>query len=812
MTPVPDAGLKYTSSRTIRQELVRDSRLAFRTRGRCRRYSVRRMRAIPFLVLILGVVACDQVSQGDGPLRDRAAARLSKIEGTIAIDGLAEPVEIIRDRWGVAHIYARTVRDLFFAQGFVAAQDRLYQIEIWRRTGAGELAEVFGEQFVARDRIARLVRYRGDMDAEWSSYSPHARDIAEAFVDGINSYVARNRENLPIEFELLGFEPGVWRPEHVLLRVAGLLMVRNISQEITRATMVSQLGVDATRRWFPTDPERDLRPDPEVDLAGIDDRVTAEYRRAVSIPVLRGEDGSNNWVVDAGMSATGAPLLASDPHRPVVLPSLRYLVHLNGPGWNVIGSGEPALPGVAIGHNERIGWGFTIVQYDVADLFVETTNPSDPNQYLYRGDWLDMRVEKEEVRVKGRSDPITVDLAFTRNGPVIWEDPERDRVIALRWAGQEPGTAGYLGSLALDQAQDWDGFLDAMRAWKVPAENIVYGDVEGNIGWVASGLMPVREGWSGLLPVPGHTGRYQWRDFLDVDDLPQLKNPESGYIATANHNILPDGYGRDLAFDWSAPYRFERVDEVLAGGTQFQIEDFKALQHDETSIPARHLVPMVLELGGASAAREVLEGWDFVLDADSGAAALFEAWLKRLPPKFVESQVPESARPLVLRNLQLPTLIAELRSLPSAVRGRILAESLDEAYDELTSALGADATGWRWGDLHQIAFRHPLSNSDARRAVFDFGPVRRGGDGFTPNATRGPGYLQSSGASYRHILDFADWDRSVFTSVPGQSGQPESRHYSDLLPLWSEGKYAPLVFSREAVEENALHRLVLEPQ
>ena len=479
----------------------------------------------------------------------------------------------------------------------------------------------------------------------------------------------------------------------------------------------------------------------------------------------------------------------------------------------MIGSGEPALPGVAIGHNEHVGWGFTIVQYDLADLIVERTNPENRKQYLFGGEWLDMEVETEEVRVRGQDEPERVELAFTRNGPVIWDDPDSDRVVALRWAGQEPGTAGYLGSLALDQVRDWDGFVEAMRAWKVPAENIVYADVEGNIGWVAAGLMPVREGWSGLLPVSGHTGQHRWQEFLEVEDLPQLKNPASGYIATANHNILPDGYSRDLAFDWSAPYRFERVDEVLASRKKFSMEDFKQLQHDETSIPARHLVAMLRDSSGqVSEAAAIFDGWDFVLDADSSAAALFEAWLKRLPNKYVQSQAGPADHSLILQYLQLPNLISGLRALPDAQRNRILSESLDEAFGELASSLGTDSQAWTWGDLHRISFRHPLANSPPRQEVFDLGPVRRGGDGFTPNATRGPGYSQSHGASYRHILDLADWDRSVFTSAPGQSGQPGSPHYDDLLAAWAEGRYAPLLFTRAAIEENVAHRLLLSPE
>ena len=427
-----------------------------------------------------------------------------------------------------------------------------------------------------------------------------------------------------------------------------------------------------------------------------------------------------------------------------------------------------------------------------------------------------MQVEREEIRVKGRSEPETVELKFTRNGPVIWEDPENDRVVALRWAGQEPGTAGYLGSLALGQTQDWAGFVEAMGAWKVPAENIVYADTDGNIGWIPAGLVPVRQGWSGLLPVPAHKGAHRWTGFRGIDELPQIKNPDSGYVATANHNILPAGYPHDLGFDWSAPYRFDRVDEVLRAGSQFTVEDFQRLQHDETSLPARELVAMLRESpewGSDSTAP--FEGWDFVLDADSGEAALFEAWLKHLPSVFLSRlsrEAPPGAHSLIQRYLQLPRLIELLHQAPDSQRHQVLAEALQQAHTELLSTLGGTSSEWRWGDLHKIRFRHPLSNSVARQEAFDLGPVERGGDGFTPNATRGPGYLQSSGASYRHILDLADWDRSVFTSAPGQSGQPGSPHYSDLLPMWAEGRYAPLVFSREAVEANTAHRLVLQPE
>ena len=770
-----------------------------------------------FLFALLGCAPQPSAQEDQAALAEESRARLAQIEGSIVLEGLDQPVEVLRDKWGVAHIYAQSVADLFFTQGFVAAQDRLYQIEIWRRTGSGELAEVFGPSYVERDRIARLVRYRGDMQAEWESYSPDTRAIAEAFTSGVNAFVQHAAGRLPIEFELLDFEPGEWKPEDTLLRIAGLLMTRNARQEVARAEMIQKLGLEATMKYIPTDPHRELKPDPEVDLSGIDPSVLDGYRNAVSIPTLYGEDGSNNWVVDGTLSSTGKPLLASDPHRPVILPSLRYMVHLVGPGWNVIGSGEPALPGVAIGHNERVGWGFTIVQYDQVDLFIEKTDPEDPNRYLYRGDWLDMNIEREEIRVKGQSEPAEVELKFTRHGPVIWEDEASQRAVALRWSGAEPGTAGYLGSLAIDRVENWDDFVEAMARWKLPSENIVYADVDGDIGWIPAGLMPIRKNWSGLLPVPGHTGKYEWSGSRTIDELPRIHNPGQHYVATANHNIRPENYPHDLGFDWSAPYRFRRVDKVLSEGKKFTIEDFQRLQHDEVSIPGRQLLELFKQTprGGSvrvQQARMLLEAWDGVLGKDSAGAALFEVWFKELAPRFVASQIAEPQRQLVERNLQLPVLIRLLKGLPEVDRNSILADSFDTAVAEAGRLLGGDMSSWKWGTLHTITFQHPLADSPAREALFNLGPVERGGDGNTPNATRGPGFTQSNGASYRHILDLADWDRSVFTSTPGQSGQPGSPHYDDLLPLWAKHEYAPMVFTREAVEENTANTLRLEPR
>jgi|YNPMSStandDraft_1061717.scaffolds.fasta_scaffold02788_3 penicillin amidase len=741
-------------------------------------------------------------------LADRARAVLSPIEGRIEIRGLSARVEVLRDRWGVPHIFASNTEDLFFAQGLVAAQDRLYQMEIWRRTGRGELAEALGAEYVERDRFARLVRYRGDMEAEWRSYAPDARTICESFARGVNAWIEYIGDRLPIEFQLLGLRPGLWRAEDCLLRISGLLMTRNASQEMARAELVDRSGLEAAVRYLPPDPPVRIEPDPELSLKGLGPHVLAGWRAAVSVPVFYRDEGSNNWVVNGRRSASGKPLLANDPHRPLLMPSLRYVTHLVAPGWNVIGAGEPAVPGVATGHNERIAWGITINGFDQADLYVERTHPEDPNRYLYRGQWLPMRLERERIAVKGAA-AVEVELKYTRHGPVIWEDPAGHRAIALRWAGAEPGTAGYLGSLSLARARNWSEFLAAAERCKLPALNYVYADVEGDIGWIAGGLVPVRRNWTGLLPVSGHSGQYEWEGFLPVRELPQAFNPAAGWLATANHNILPAGYPHRVGYEFAPPYRFQRIAEVLGKPGRFSIPDFEKLQHDETSLPARQLVEWLPDRD-APAVR-LLKSWDRVLRKDSAAAALFELWLREIPARWAEAEAPARERDLILRNVSTHTVLGRLGLMPQAARDAILLGALEAAVKRGRELLGPEISAWRWGKLHVAVFRHPLSTDAERRALFDAGPVERGGDAYTPNATGGANFRQQSGASYRHILDLANWDRGLFTNAPGQSGQPMSPHYADLLKLWAEGRYAPLVYSRRAIRENLGRRLVLEP-
>jgi penicillin amidase len=777
-----------------------------------------------FLAVLLTLPAVAQEQAPDLPGRARAA--LAQTSGRLAVSGLSRPVTVLRDPWGIPHIYAETQDDLFFAQGFVAAQDRLFQMELWRRAAEGRLAEILGPQYVERDRVARLLRYRGDLDAEYASYAPDARPIVESFVRGVNAYIQIVRDRPPVEFEVAGFRPEPWTPEVCLGRVASLGVTGYAALEVVRALAIRELGTEAALDLYPPEPAAPLQVPEGLDLALVDFKVLAGFLSVADSVRFEAPDrreGSNNWVVDSSLSATGKPLLANDPHRAIGVPSLRWMVHLVGPGWNVIGAGEPALPGVAVGHNDRVGFGFTIVGIDQQDLYVEEVNPENPKEVRSRGHWIPMRIERDTIRVKG-AEPVQVDLKLTEHGPVVFEDPARHRAWALHWVGSEPGTAGYLGSLSLDRARSWPEFLKALERWKVPSENLLYADVDGNIGWKVAGLTPMRQGWHGLLPVPGD-GRYEWQGFLPAAELPQDFNPGRHFLATANHNILPPGYRHELGYDWGSGFRFDRIVEALSQqpGRRFTVEDFRRLQHDDVSRPARELVDLLVQAEGVDAELrpwiDRLARWDRVISKDSGEAALYEIWRSKLPATF-QKRVPEAARPLLDRVFEADTLLRLLRKPsirwfgppfgedPRAGRDAALLSSLREAVAETRKRLGDDPAGWRWGALHRTGFRHPLA---VREGLFELPSYEMEGDGDTVHVTQGRDFKVTFGASFREVLDVADWDRSVATSVPGQSGQPLSPHYADLLPLWAEGKYFPLLYSRERIEAESRERLVLEP-
>lgn len=771
--------------------------------------------------------------------RDLAATAqkaLAVVSGRLHLKGLEGEVKVLRDRWGVAHIYAQNQHDLFFSQGVIAAQDRLFQMELWKRAGQGRLAEILGPDALPRDVNARSLRYRGDMKAEYESYAPDTVAILTAFTDGINAYIASltapGGPGLPIEFQLAGFAPDTWHPKDCLNRMAAFSMTGNAWSELEHAQALSDFGPIKAAKLFDFDPAVALDPSPGLDFSALSpallkNLVGSDHR--IEIPA-HAREGSNNWTISGSLTTSGKPLLANDPHRVMGLPSLRYMVHLVAPGWDVIGAGEPGLPGVALGHNEHIAWGFTIFGLDQQDLYVEELNPANPLQYNAETGWRDMERQREVFRVKGAPEE-KIDLKFTRHGPVLWSDGKR--ALALRWVGSEPGTAGYLASLAIDRAQNWDQFEGAVARWKVPSENLVYADVDGNIGEHSAGLVPIRK-WTGLLPVPGSPAQgsagYEWSGFVPTSELPHFYNPSEGYVATANHKMIPEHYPYNVGVEWDPPYRVARIRSVIESAKQVHrklgVPDMESLQSDVTSLPALEFQKLVAStsLKDDPALRGFLN-WNGRLTRESTEAALYEVWFQQTSRGVFElfSKGRDFHLPRLsgsYRKLEPDTVLRMLTSPdkdlfgadPVARRDQLLAETLKSARRELEKLLGPDVSAWSWGKLHTVRFRHALDQQPGAEG-FDLGPLPRPGDEYTVNATgtEGDSWEQVDGASYREILDTGDWDRSVAINTPGQSGQPGSPHYSDLTRLWDAGQNFPLLYSRTAVENGTTDRLLLEP-
>jgi len=747
------------------------------------------VRTLTLAVLVLA--SAPPAALGQDSLAALAQGSLAKIDGRVQLEGLRDSVTVLRDRWGVPHIYATNQHDLFFAQGYVQAQDRLWQMDLYRRTWEGKLAEILGPRYLAHDRLIRLLRYRGPWDArEWTSYHPAGRQIFQAFADGVNAFIAEAvaSDKLPVEFKLTGLKPGRWTPEVSVLRTQTAFPLADAVDELRLAQSVVKYGVaEANRRARPS-PYRELAVPQGVDLALITDAV----RRAVDSVVKEGAEGlrggaagptsptssppgSNNWVVSGRLTRSGKVIVANDPHRNVSNPSIRYLVQLDAPGWSLIGATEAPLPGVAIGHNGRIAWGLTIVGTDQSDVYVEQVNPANRNQVRFKGAWEPLRVVRDTIRVKGVA-PVTVELKYGRHGPVFYEDTLHHLAYAIRSTMQLPGSAGYLSALRYQTVSNCRQFLAAQVYYLEPTENMICGDTAGNIAWQASAASPKRPNWHGRLPVPG-TGEYEWDGLRN--DLPRELNPERGWIATANHDITPPGYDPPLFFKRGREAgRFDRLASLLAAVKpgSLTIADMEAMQHDAFNWTAAKDVTLFSGWTSPDAevekARGMLAGWDGWQRKESAPAALYYYVARRLFGRVRPDSVPSPSREAVERALRA-------------------------GLDSLEATQGTDPAEWRWGRINRSRLEHSVTRA------YDLPPVER---------TGGNGTVAAPGATFREIIDFSNLDSSRVTNFPGQSGQPGSPYYGNLAESFGRGEYFPLAYSRAAVERNAAHRLTLVPR
>jgi penicillin amidase len=736
---------------------------------------------------------------GREPVKTRLAP-LPQVSGTLNVGGLTAPVAVIRDRWGIPHIKASNQDDLFFAQGFVQAQDRLFQMDLWRRSVQGRLSAVLGPNFVERDAMTRRIQFRGDVEADWASYGADVKAIAAQFVRGINAWIRLAHDPFPEEFVLAGWAPELWRPEDLLNRTDAFVASADAQDEIVRARLVAAVGASRAGALL----GRTLVPAPDVELDAILPIVGDIVRRAgappfflgLAAPLSAAGIGSNAWAI--AQTDAGTPLLAGDPHRPLDGPSPRYLVHLQAPGWNVIGATAPWLPGVAIGHNERVSWSMTASRADVQDVYVERLNPDNPRQVLRSGRWIDVVVEKDSIAVKGRKEPFEYERLSTARGVIIALDRQLNLAYGVRWSGAEPGTAAELGALALDRARSAAEFREALARWRMPAAEFVYADVEGRIGRQLAALVPRRPGWQGLLPVPGHQGEYEWAGWQAPDRAPSRIEPQAATVASANSRA-----------------RLNRIIEGLKHPSTHRVDGFRKLQHDTLSWNAGQLVPLLAALRAerpaAEDARSRLLGWDRRVASGSAEASIYVRWEEALLKLLVARRVPPHlADEFAARagELLVPALVSPSRTWfdgdVRSQRDALLLAALDNVVETVEG--GGKTPGM------SVIFAHPLAVTDPARRRFNVGPFDVGGyrDTILSMAPAGAGRV--AGPSFRAILDPGDWDRSVAVNAPGQSGSPASPHFSDLAALWASGDYFPLSFSDAAVAANAQTTLMLVPK
>ena len=757
------------------------------------------------------------------------------------IDGLLDEVEVLRDNYGINHIYANNQKDLFFMQGYLAAKDRLFQFEIWRRQATGTVAEIFGEDELERDIGTRLFKFRGNMVDELNHYHEDGFEIVSSFVSGINKYIEEvNKEPnlLPIEFEILGIKPKKWTNEDVISRHQGLL--GNIEQELNIGRAVSLIGEEKVKElmWFhPKDPDIKLGNDLTYDDLNQDIlrlynayREPIEFKKDYILDKYQSKDeitytksnihindeysiGSNNWAISGEKSFNGFPLLANDPHRSLSNPSLRYMAHLVAPGWNVIGGGEPEIPGISIGHNGVGAWGLTVFRTDAEDLYVYDLNPNNYLQYMHKGEWRNFEIVNESIAVKD-NDNVNVELFYSVHGPVTFIDEKRNKAYAVKNGWSEVGGSPYLASLRMDQAKNWEEYREACNYFNIPGENMVWADKYGDIGWQAVGIAPIRKTHSGLVPVSGN-GNFEWKDYIDIVEKPNIFNPEKGYIATANQNVTPEDYDRwdVIGYDWADPYRGDRVNSVLEGKDKFDMEDMINLQVDYFSIPSKQIIELSKGyINNNIEYFEKLSKWDNVLDKNSVEAGIYIEWQTQIYFEFMREFVPKEVQKYI--EIQIYKVIEGISKMDNQQKSVFLNKTLDQAINSLKEKYGENSSDWVYGQSNykHVKIYHPLEKivNDSIKDIIALKTYPRGGDGFTPGSTSSE-LNQRSGGSFRVVINTKDWDNSFATNSPGQSGNPKSEFYKNLYEDWANDKFFPLLYSKNKILMNLSDRKVFKP-
>ncbi len=775
--------------------------------------------------------------------QDDLRAAVPELDGTLRVRGLHASAEIVRDAIGVPHARAQSVHDAFFAQGFVHAQDRLWQMEAGRRGAYGRWSEYVGRSGIAQDRVMRRLRLRESAQADYASFDDETRAMLDAYARGVNAFIG-STPAVPVEYRIVGGAPEPWRPvDSCAVYKFRHVMMGSWSQKIARAHQLRTIGADAlVKLRAGTEAPTPIITTADLDYRSTDDHDAAQVLNDAELAGLAelwaGDAGSNNWVVHGSRTASGVPLLAGDPHRQLDVPNVYYQNHLTCPDWDVIGFSFPGVPGFPhFGHNARVAWGITHVGADAQDLYVERFAPGDPTRYAYQGEWRAAECTEETILVR-EADPVTVSVTVTQHGPVIVGDPAKGYAVAIRALplAQPDDTLGtILPSMRARSVAELD---EAMRGWGDPCNNLVMADVDGGIGYLTRGRLPIRSQANAWLAVPGWNGAHEWEGEIPFEELPRSRNPAAGYIVSANNRIVRDDYPYYIALDYAPGYRAERINARLAALPHATAADMAAVHADKRSLPSRVYLRMLQTLVPRDArsadAKERLLAWDGIMSPDAVAPAIFAAWREQilglvlagpvLAPLF---QGGGSPRPGQRQGMLTPRVRQSFLMLmehndtsllaPGETWLSLLAEALTRAMAWLEEQLGPDVNEWRWDCIHRTRSTHNLSAVFPELAsLLDPPSVGVGGDADTPQAGGYGGIENNSfrvmGTSVaRYVFDLADWDRSGWIVPLGTSGHPGSPHYADQRIAWSEQRLEPMCYSAGAVDRCAQSRQLLEP-
>lgn len=811
--------------------------------------------------------------------------------GEIQIEGLRDTVEIYRDKMGIPNIYARNQHDLFFAQGYVHAQDRFWQMDTWRHIGSGTLSEMFGKGQVETDTFLRTLGWRQVAEQEYALLDAESRSLIDSYTEGVNAYLKdHDTTALSLEYAILGllsrdYKIDPWTPIHSLTwgKAMAWDLRGNMGEEIERAVLLKTLTPEQVAELYPAYPndhpkivnkieENELKVEgpmsqvktnlqlSTLDLTAVADNLALLDR--VFGPAGDGI-GSNSWAISGEHTSTGMPLLANDPHLSIQMPSIWYQIGLHCMPkstqcpYRVTGFSFAGVPGVVIGHNDRIAWGFTNVGPDVMDLYIERVNPDNSNQYEVNGAWVDFETRTENINVVG-GEPVEITVRSTRHGPVISEvygplknegdpqdkefEPFKDRagidlpanyVIALRWTALEPSTP-FRSIWGFDRAQNWNEFRSAARNFHVPAQNLLYADVEGNIAYQMPGDIPIRANGNGTLPVPGWTDEHEWTGYIPFDQLPFTVNPMEGYIATANNQVPPSDYPNLITYDWDYGFRAQRIVDLIQNAPgKIDIAYIQSMQGDSFDANGPVFVPLLTgmsykaETANEAIAMDLLAKWDYQDRADSAGAAVFNAFWRNFLRNTFNDQLPEqyqvdggSRWNEIMRHLDESSTWWDDVSTGDVVETRedMLKKSFEQGIEEIGKILGNDPSKWTWGELHAATFRNSTlgeSGVGLIESLFNRGPFPTGGGEAIVNATGWSvrdGYETNWLPSMRMIVDLGNLNNSLTVHTTGQSGHAYHPHYDDMIPLWTSIQYYPMLWEQQSLTGNSEGNLVLQPK